>query len=244
MWVPIARTSARPCTRVIPAGSSRSSFVAKLPSVQITRGCDQLDLAHEVGRAVLDLAGRGSRLPGGRHFSTLAMKTSARAQPDLAEQLLEQLARRRRRTEAPGDPRWRRAPRRRTSARRRRYRRRTPPCVRVAASSAARAAARRHHSSFSASRRSLGSGHRLLRVMFSGVPPSPRPGTAHASPGSSRNASPPLSGRTARNCHRPLGNGAPARYGMSTAVTVAGRTQQQTGRPSSRDRYPDGNWTE
>ena len=33
-----ARSSGRPCSRVIPVGSSRSSFVAKLPSVQITRG--------------------------------------------------------------------------------------------------------------------------------------------------------------------------------------------------------------
>ena len=35
---PSTRTSGCPCTRVIPAGSSRSSLVEKLPSVQITLG--------------------------------------------------------------------------------------------------------------------------------------------------------------------------------------------------------------
>ena len=35
---------------MIPVGSPRSSFVAKLPSVQTTRGLDQLDLAEQVRR--------------------------------------------------------------------------------------------------------------------------------------------------------------------------------------------------
>ena len=37
-------------------------------------------------------SGSGSRLPGGRHFTTLVMKTSSRAQPMRAQQLVEQLA--------------------------------------------------------------------------------------------------------------------------------------------------------
>ncbi len=42
---------------------------------------DQPHLFEEVGLAGLDLKGWGSRLPGGRLFSTLAMKTSSRESP-------------------------------------------------------------------------------------------------------------------------------------------------------------------
>ena len=57
-------TSGWPCRRVMPVGSPRSSLVEKLPSVQITAGLDQLDLAQQVLVAVLDLERLGVAVAG------------------------------------------------------------------------------------------------------------------------------------------------------------------------------------
>ena len=139
----------------MPVGSPRSSLVEKLPSVQITVGWISSTWRSRYSWQFSISTGCGSRLPGGRHLSTLAMNTSARAQPDLPEQLAPAACRRARRTAPPARPRWRRAPRRRTSARRRRCRRRTrPSCASRPARGSARSARACASTCFSASRRS------------------------------------------------------------------------------------------
>ena len=56
-----------PAVRVIPCEVCRTNFVAKLPSVTMSRGWIRRDRLDEPGRAGLDLVGLGSRFPGGRH---------------------------------------------------------------------------------------------------------------------------------------------------------------------------------
>ena len=78
----------------MPVGSPRSSFVAKLPERADDRRLDQLDLAAAGSRWQCSISvGCGSRLPGGRHLRTLAMKTSLAREPDLPSSCVEQLAR-------------------------------------------------------------------------------------------------------------------------------------------------------
>ena len=69
--LPSVSTSGRPCTRVIPVGSSRSSLVEKLPSVQITLGWISSTWRYRYPLQFSISAGCGSRLPGGLHLSTL-----------------------------------------------------------------------------------------------------------------------------------------------------------------------------
>ena len=77
---------------MIPVGSPRSSFVEKLPSVQITRRLDQLDLAVQVVLAVLDLDRQRVAVAGGTALQNVRNEHLRARQPDLAQQLLEQLA--------------------------------------------------------------------------------------------------------------------------------------------------------
>ena len=88
---PSSCTCGRPCTLVIPRCERVSSFVAKLPSVQITFGSISSILRCRYGLHVSISSGCGSRLPGGRDWSTLVMKTSSRASPISSEQLVQQL---------------------------------------------------------------------------------------------------------------------------------------------------------
>src|SRR4051812_17046696 len=70
-----------PRSLVMPSLVSRSSLVAKLPSVTTTRGSMNAICASRYGQHDSISSGSGSRLPGGRHFTTLAMYTSARVRP-------------------------------------------------------------------------------------------------------------------------------------------------------------------
>ena len=63
------------------AGSARSSFVEKLPSVQITRGSISSSLRNSQSWQASISPGSGSRFPGGRQSSVFAMNTSPRAMP-------------------------------------------------------------------------------------------------------------------------------------------------------------------
>ena len=65
----------------MPSLVSSSSLVAKLPSVTITRGRISSSWRSSHGAHASISSGCGSRLPGGRHFTTLAMYTSARVSP-------------------------------------------------------------------------------------------------------------------------------------------------------------------
>ena len=57
----------------MPSRVCRSVRVAKLPTVTTTFGRDELELALQPRVAGVDLLGLGSRLSGGRHFTTFAM---------------------------------------------------------------------------------------------------------------------------------------------------------------------------
>ena len=59
--------------RVIPSFVCNSSLVAKFPSVTTTAGSMKPSCASRYGRQVSISTGSGSRLPGGRHFTTFAM---------------------------------------------------------------------------------------------------------------------------------------------------------------------------
>ena len=76
----------------------------------------------------------GSRLFGGRHLSTFAMKTSPRSRPSRPQHRIRAAARRGPRTARPGDPRRRPAPRRRPCQRARRSPMPNTVCVRVCSS--------------------------------------------------------------------------------------------------------------
>ena len=116
------------------AGSPRSSFVAKLPSVQTTRGAISSSWRNRYSWQFSISCGSGSRLPGGRQRRTLRDEDVAARQPDLARAACRAAGRPGRRTGRPACPRWRRAPRRRTSGRRRRCPSRTRPSCASAAS--------------------------------------------------------------------------------------------------------------
>ena len=70
-----------PRSFVMPSLVSSSSLVAKLPSVTITRGRISASWRSSHGAHASISSGCGSRLPGGRHFTTFAMYTSARVSP-------------------------------------------------------------------------------------------------------------------------------------------------------------------
>ena len=66
------------------------------------RRIEDLELAPQMDGAQAAISsGSGSRLPGGRHLTTLVMKTSSRRQPMRPEQLDQQVAGRARRTAGP-----------------------------------------------------------------------------------------------------------------------------------------------
>ena len=58
---------------MIPFGWPERSLVAKLPSVQITFGRISSTWANRWASQASISSGSGSRFPGGRHLSTLAM---------------------------------------------------------------------------------------------------------------------------------------------------------------------------
>ena len=65
----------------MPSGRPDSSFVAKLPSVQTSVGRMSEIWRKRWGSHDAISPGWGSRLPGGRHLRTFAMKTSSRDSP-------------------------------------------------------------------------------------------------------------------------------------------------------------------
>ena len=65
----------------MPCGEPVRSFVAKLPSVQITRGSISSIWRIRCGLQASISSGCGSRLSGGRHFRTFAIKQSLRERP-------------------------------------------------------------------------------------------------------------------------------------------------------------------
>ena len=62
-----------PRTRVIPTWRFRMTRVAKFPSVTITLGSISCTCSSSRGLHASISSGSGSRLPGGRHRTTLAM---------------------------------------------------------------------------------------------------------------------------------------------------------------------------
>ncbi len=70
-----------PRSRVMPACVFSTNRVAKLPRVTITRGWirEICSTSHGVHASIS--SGRGSRFPGGRHFTMLAMYTRSRVRP-------------------------------------------------------------------------------------------------------------------------------------------------------------------
>ena len=75
------------------------------PRVTTSAGSSTSSWRRRYGAQAAISSGSGSRLSGGRHFTTFVMKTSSRRQPIEREQLDEQVARARRRTAGPGGPR-------------------------------------------------------------------------------------------------------------------------------------------
>ena len=73
-----------PCRRVMPISVFRMNFVEKLPSVTMNSGSMVRVCSRRYGVQSSISSGRGSRFPGGRHFSTFAMNTSSRARPAMA----------------------------------------------------------------------------------------------------------------------------------------------------------------
>jgi hypothetical protein len=65
----------------MPSGEPERSFVAKLPSEAITRGPMSSICRARNGLQASISSTAGSRLPGGLHLTTLAMKTSSRRRP-------------------------------------------------------------------------------------------------------------------------------------------------------------------
>ena len=126
----------------MPVGSPRRSLVEKLPSVQMTRGSisSTWRVAGSRGSASISLGLRVA-VAGRPALEHVRDEHVARAQPDLAQQLVEQLAGLADERQALACPRWRPAPRRRTSGRRRRCRPRRRRVVRVCEQRAARAGA-------------------------------------------------------------------------------------------------------
>ena len=128
-----ARANANSCPRsfVMPSLVSSSSLVAKLPSVTMTRGRISASWRSSHGAHASISSGCGSRLPGGRHFTTLAMYTSSRVRPMPSMSWVSSCPAR----PTNGSPLQvlllARDPRRRTSDRRRAARHRTrPACAR------------------------------------------------------------------------------------------------------------------
>ena len=116
-----------PRSFVMPSLVSRSSFVAKLPSVTTTEGSMNSTCASRYGTAALDLerervaVARRPALHDVRDVDRVAVE------PDALDQAREQPAGAARRTGCRRGPPAPPGPRRRTSARRRGRRRRTPP---------------------------------------------------------------------------------------------------------------------
>ena len=90
---PSSCTCGVPRTRVIPVWFPVSSFVAKLPSVAITRGSISSICRSRYGRRPRSRRAADRGCPGGRHLRTLAMKTSSRLSPISSSSSLEELAR-------------------------------------------------------------------------------------------------------------------------------------------------------
>ena len=68
----------RPCRRVMPVGSSRSSFVAKFPSVHTTLRLDQLELPEQVVLAGVDLLRQRVAVAGRPALEDVAPRTRRR----------------------------------------------------------------------------------------------------------------------------------------------------------------------
>ena len=71
----------RPWTRVIESCPGRSRASACLPRTSTTSGRIRRSWSSRKGEQASTSSGWGSRLPGGRHFRMLVMKTSARESP-------------------------------------------------------------------------------------------------------------------------------------------------------------------
>ena len=126
MTIPFSCGYSEPRSFVIPTLVSRSSFVAKLPRVTTTAGSMNPSCRSRNGRHVSISIGCGSRLPGGRHFTTLAMYTWSRVSPipSIRSSGADPLDRR---TARPVCPPRHPGLRPRTPDRRGDHRRRTPP---------------------------------------------------------------------------------------------------------------------
>ena len=130
-----------------------SSFVAKLPRVAITCGSISSIWRSRYGQQASISSGCGSRLPGGRHLSDVGDEDVLALQPDLRQQLVEQLAGAADERQALAVLLGARAPRRRTSGRRRRCRRRRRPWSGLRAAGTGCTSRRRRRASTSRSRR-------------------------------------------------------------------------------------------
>ena len=124
-----ARVNGNCCPRsfVMPSFVSSSSFVAKLPSVTMTRGRISTSWRSSHGAHASISSGSGSRLPGRPALHDVRDVHVGALQADALDQLRQQLARRARRTARPADLPAGPGLHRRTSGRRRRARRRTRP---------------------------------------------------------------------------------------------------------------------
>ena len=80
-----------PCSRVMPISVFRMNFVEKFPSVTMNSGSMVRVCSRRYGVHSSISSGRGSRFPGGRHFSTFAMNTSSRRNPAMAKSSLRYL---------------------------------------------------------------------------------------------------------------------------------------------------------
>ena len=87
---PSSCTCGVPRTFVIPVGLPVRSFVAKLPSVAITRRLDQLDGAVQVGTASLDLVGLRVAVAGRAAPENVGDEHVVACDPDLGEKLRQQ----------------------------------------------------------------------------------------------------------------------------------------------------------
>ena len=80
-YPPISCTWTVPRTLVIPDRLPVRSFVAKFPSVPMTRGWISSSCLYVYGWQDSISSGCGSRLPGGRQRSTFVIQTSSRVRP-------------------------------------------------------------------------------------------------------------------------------------------------------------------